>query len=109
MATIGSRIDVSKTHRLVPVSPDYAAHSMCARRKVLAEKLIPPGPGARQRRLPKGRFTDYSPVSQSRPRSNEGAAWVSAPTLIRSTPVRAIAAIVFKVTPPEASSSTVGA
>ena len=46
---------------------------------------------------------------QSSPTSRELAECVKAPALIRSTPVAAIAAIVVRLTPPEASSSTCGA
>src|SRR5436305_11633674 len=46
--------------------------------------------------------------SQSNPISSETAECVIAPALIRSTPVRAIAATVSSRTPPEASNSTAG-
>ena len=41
---------------------------------------------------------------QSRPKSSETAEWVSAPTLMRSTPVSAIFRTVSRSTPPDASS-----
>ena len=49
MATIGSRIEVSKTSRMVPLSPDYDAHSTCARRIAPAEGPLPPSNGSRAR------------------------------------------------------------
>src|SRR5262245_33360003 len=51
----------------------------------------------------------WSSASKSRAMSSAGAECVSALTLIRSTPVRAIAAAVSSRTPPEASISTPGA
>ena len=51
----------------------------------------------------------HTHASQSNATSNETAEWVSAPTLIRSTPVWAILATLCKFTPPEASSCVVTA
>ena len=48
-------------------------------------------------------------ISRSSAMSSAGAEWVSTPTLIRSTPVRARSRTVSSVTPPEASSSIRGA
>lgn len=53
--------------------------------------------------------SDHGAPIQSRPMSNAAAECVSAPTLMRSTPVAAMSAIVASVTPPEASSTTCGA
>ncbi len=70
------------------------------------------GPG--MRRLAAGwhvqlRASSDASAVQSNPRSSAGAECVRPPTLIRSTPVRAISPVVARETPPDASSSVCGA
>src|SRR5205823_11821142 len=54
-------------------------------------------------RVPDIDCEQHQPASISRERSIAGAEWVSAPTLIESTPVSATAATVPRLTPPDAS------